>query len=139
MSLVKAEVLLSTCNDERYPASAILDGKPNTFFVSTGNFPQEIIVGIRAGAANLSRVSLSSSGIKKIRLEKCSDVAPSKFEAIVECEISHRDSSRQIEQFQLNKATAGANTHFLKLLILSGYDDFVAIYDLAIEGDEIAS
>lgn len=136
MTLVKAEVILSTCNDERFPPSNILDGKPNTFFITTGMFPQEIILGMKGGAANISRVLLSGSGIKKFRLEKCSDATPTKFETIVECEIANRENSgRQVEQFQLNKATAGSAVNFLKVVLVSGYEDFAAIYDLAIEGD----
>lgn len=140
MSNVKTEVVLSTCTDERYPASNIVDGKPNTYFVTTGLYPHEVILGIKGGSSNISRIVLTSSGIKKLRLEKCTDVAPSKFETIVDCEVANRENSgRQVEQFQLNKATAGSSVTFLKVVIASGYEEFAGIYELSIEGDAPAS
>lgn len=140
MSLVKADVVLSTCGDERYPPSSMLDGKPNTYFMTTGLYPQEIILGMKAGPVNLSRIHLSSSGIKKLRLDKCTDTTATRFETIVECEVANREAQgRQVEQFQLNKATAGANINFVKIAILSGYEDFSAIYDFAMEGEAVGS
>jgi heat shock protein beta-11 len=142
MSAIKLEALLATSNDERYPASNIVDGRPNTFFVSTGSYPHEILLGVRttSGSANASKISVVASGIKKLRIEKCVDVQPAKFDSVVEVEMSNRDSSgsKQYEQFQLNKATAGSNIRFLKLVILSGYEEFAAVYDVAVEGEEIA-
>ena len=140
MSTIKLEALLATSNDERYPASNIVDSRPNTFFVTTGSFPHEVLLGIRSnsGAANASKISLVSSGIKKLRVEKCVDAQPAKFDSVIEIEMSNRESSKQFEQFQLNKATAGSGIRFLKLVILSGYEEFAAIYDVTLEGDEAA-
>jgi heat shock protein beta-11 len=136
MTNVKTEVILSTCVDERYPAANIVDGKPNTYFVTTGLYPHEIILGVKGGSTNISRIVLTSSGIKKLRLEKCTDVAPSKFETIVDCEVANRENNgRQVEQFQLNKATAGSGVTFLKVVIASGYEEFAGVYELSIEGD----
>lgn len=33
-----------TCNDARHPVDNILDGKDETFFATTGMYPQEIVV-----------------------------------------------------------------------------------------------
>lgn len=138
MSTVKAEVLLSTCNDDRYPASNIVDGKPSTFFVSTGCFPQEIILGVKAGRAAISRIVLVSSGVRKLRVEKCVDETPQNFETIVECELQAKEpGEKQQEQFQLNRSTAGNNVRYVKLVVLSGYDEFVGIYDFSLEGQEL--
>lgn len=133
---VKTEVILSTCMDERYPPSSMVDGKPNTYFVTTGLYPHEVILGVKGGSTNISRIVLTSSGVKKLRLEKCTDVAPTKFETIVECEVANRENGgRQVEQFQLNKATAGAAVTFLKVVIASGYEEFSGVYELSVEGD----
>lgn len=140
MTAIKTDVVLSTCNDERYPAANILDGKNNSYFVTTGLFPHEIILGVKGGSANIGRIVLTSSGIKKLRLEKCTDVAPTKFETIVECEVANREgSARQVEQFQLNKATAGSGVTFVKIVIASGHEEFAGIYSFVIEGDSASS
>ena len=137
---VKLEALLATSNDERYPASNIVDGRPNTYFVTTGSYPHEVLLGVRgnSGAANASKIALVSSGIKKLRIEKCVDAQPAKFESVIEIEMSNRDGSKQFEQFQLNKATAGSGIRFIKLVILSGHEEFAAIFDVSLEGEEVA-
>jgi hypothetical protein len=139
---VKLEALFATSTDERFPASSIVDGRPNTFFITTGSYPHEVLLGVRtaSGAANATKISVVSSGIKKLRIEKCVDVQPAKFDSVVEVEMSNRDggSTKQYEQFQLNKATAGANIRFIKLVILSAYEDFSAFYDVTVEGEEVA-
>jgi heat shock protein beta-11 len=142
MSAIKLEALLATSNDERFPPSAIVDGRPNTFFVTTGSYPHEVLFGIRStsAAANVSKISIVSSGIKKLRVEKSIDVQPTKFESVIEVEMQNRDGSgtKQCEQFQLNKGTAGANIRFIKIVIVSGYEDFAGVFDVSIEGEEVA-
>ncbi len=39
-----ASVTSATCQDDRHPASAIIDGNEKTFFYTTGLFPQEIVI-----------------------------------------------------------------------------------------------
>ena len=132
MSLVKAEVVLTTCNE--LAGDAMVDNKPQTYFVTTGLFPQEVVLGIKAGVAQLSRISLSASGIRHLRIEKCTELTPAKFDVIVDTELTNRENARQLEQFQLNKATSGSNIHFLKFVIQNGYEDFAAIFDISLEG-----
>lgn len=139
MSAIKLDVLLATSNDDRYQPGNIVDGKPNTFFVTTGSYPQEILLGTRSGsAAHISKISITSSGVKKLRVEKCCEHQPTRFETVMECEVSSRDGSKQVEQFQLNKATAGAGIMYLKFVILSGHEEFAGIYAITAEGDEVA-
>jgi len=35
---------MSTCSDIRHPPQNVLDGKDETFFATTGLYPQEIVV-----------------------------------------------------------------------------------------------
>ena len=143
MGPIKSEVILCTSSDERYPPSNAVDGKPSTFFITTGNYPQELILGFKCGCANITKICLSSNGIRKIKIEKSVESTPSKFETLVECEMDYKEdsnssrSNRQLEQFQINKGTVGNGVRYLKLVLLSGYNEFSAIFDFSAEGDEV--
>ena len=39
-----ASVTSATCQDDRHPAAAIIDGNEKTFFYTTGLFPQEVVI-----------------------------------------------------------------------------------------------
>lgn len=137
MPVLRTEVLLATCTDERYPPTNMIDGNPSTFFVTTGSYPQEILLGFKTGAVNINRILLVCSGVKGIRIERSTEPTPVRFEPIVECELKEMTNGRQLEQFQVNANTTAGNVKFLKLHILSGYDQFAGVYDLAVEGEEI--
>eukprot|EP00164_Ancoracysta_twista_P018772 GFYU01032661.1.p2 GENE.GFYU01032661.1~~GFYU01032661.1.p2 ORF type:complete len:157 (+),score=36.52 GFYU01032661.1:36-506(+) len=153
MSAVALDAILATCGDERHPPSAALDGRANTYFITTGLFPQELVFAVKAGSANVSKLSFITFGIQKLRVEKSFESTPSKFVPLLDCEMDppanystttsgpvspgRGEVTRQVEQFQLNKTTAGANVRFLKVVIESGYGDFAAMYDVSVEGDEV--
>jgi hypothetical protein len=62
----KCQVVLSTSNDDRFPASNILDGSPETFWISTGMFPQEITLKFNLDKVETQRPTLAK--ISKIEL-----------------------------------------------------------------------
>eukprot|EP00758_Cryptobia_borreli_P003200 Tbor_TRINITY_DN3602_c1_g1::TRINITY_DN3602_c1_g1_i1::g.389::m.389/K19369/HSPB11; heat shock protein beta-11 len=137
---VKLDVVLSTCGDEKYPASSAIDGKSNTFFITTGLYPQEIVFGVKSGAANVSKLTLITSGLKGIRVERSIEDTPMNFSPLLECEMPTPQPGppqKQIEEFKINETTAGANVSFLKLIMESGYSDFAALYEFSIEGEEL--
>jgi hypothetical protein len=37
-------VSIATCNDENHPASNIIDGDENTFWMTTGLYPQSFVI-----------------------------------------------------------------------------------------------
>ena len=39
-----SSIIMASCMDDRYPAENMLDGKDNTFWITTGMFPQEFVV-----------------------------------------------------------------------------------------------
>jgi hypothetical protein len=38
------QVVMASCGDERFPPENMLDGKDNTYWVTTGMFPQEFVL-----------------------------------------------------------------------------------------------
>lgn len=131
---VKTEVLFQTANDERFPAANMIDGDEKTFWITTGMFPHEVLLGFKGAAANITKIRMWSYHIKKIVIEKCTESQPVKFEKIVETELSDKAGAMQIESFAIN-ATMGPDVKFLKLHLGSGWEDFVSIHSIIIEGE----
>lgn len=135
MPILRPDVVLSTCFDERFPASNVLDGLESTFYLTTGLFPQEILMNFSGDEVSVNRIQLVCHGVKAIKIERCTEHVPSAFEPVVDCELASPPSGLQREQFQVNKATVGNGVRFLKIIIASGYEQFAAIHSIVVEGD----
>jgi heat shock protein beta-11 len=135
MPVLKPEAILATGYDERFPVSNVVDGNDSTFYVSTGMYPQEILLSFGNDEVSISRIQLTCHGVKGLRIERCVERVPTLFEPVVECELANPAAGLQREQFQLNKATLGTGIHFIKLVLVSGYEQFAAVHNVAFEGD----
>ncbi|MEE6495608.1 hypothetical protein FKM82_002095 [Ascaphus truei] len=63
LSSAGAQVTLATSSDERHPPEHIIDGNPETFWTTTGMFPQEFIISLR-GLLKISKITLQSTWSK---------------------------------------------------------------------------
>lgn len=135
MSVLRPEVLLSTSFDERFPAANILDGTEKTFYLTSGMYPQEVLLGFGGNEVNVQKVQLICHGVKALRIERCTDRVPTTFEPIVDCELQQPAAGLQREQFQINKATMGTGITYVKLVVLSSYETFASVHSLTFEGD----
>ena len=135
MPRLPVEVMLATSFDDKFPAQNILANDAK-FFLTTGMYPQEILMAFKdESVVNLGRIDLSCHGIKKIRVEKCTERFPTNFEPIVECELPDTKTALQQEAFQINKNTAGANVRYVKLVLLEGTQQFAMIQHVNMDGD----
>jgi heat shock protein beta-11 len=57
-----ATIAMASCQDDRFPAENVLDGKDATFWMTTGMFPQECIVALKAPAKVAKITTLSMNG-----------------------------------------------------------------------------
>jgi heat shock protein beta-11 len=149
---VYLEVNFISFHDDDLPGTSITDPKnPGSFVVTTGGFPQEIIVQTRASSAKISRVSLTLNDAKDILLEKCCGETPGTFEVMAERTLARGTAAAgsttttttrasgggtQTEVFDIDPEGAGRDIRFLRLSILSGYSEFVAVYSIDAWGEE---
>ena len=54
----------------------MIDGNEKTFWVTTGMFPHELLLGFKGSAATISKVRLWSYHIRKLTIEKCVTRSP---------------------------------------------------------------
>ncbi|CAD7969034.1 unnamed protein product [Amoebophrya sp. A25] len=127
-------ILLTTSLDPAYPEENMLDPNEKTFWLSTGMFPQEILMQI-GGHSNAmagiggSIVRIASTGIRELRLEVSKDETeyPVNFATQDTLRLDNTAGSRlQHTELQVPQA------RFLKLVILSGYSEFPSVHKLEV-------
>ncbi|XP_043941406.1 intraflagellar transport protein 25 homolog isoform X3 [Protopterus annectens] len=106
LSSAGGKVVLATSSDEKHTPENIIDGRTDTFWMTTGMFPQQFII------------SFSN---------------PIKINTVtIQCynELQHVEGQLQTEEFALSQIRA---TH-LRFTIKSGFDHFVSVHRVMVEG-----
>uniref|UniRef100_A0A673L1S4 Intraflagellar transport protein 25 homolog n=1 Tax=Sinocyclocheilus rhinocerous TaxID=307959 RepID=A0A673L1S4_9TELE len=145
LSSYGAQVVLATSSDENHPPENIIDGKTETFWISTGMFPQEFIIRFPDNM-KIFTVSIHSYNIKRLRIEKGTSDDAEKFEAVADTEFEHTESSLQANDISIRHLKPRShcfpffslqvnvlNTTHLRFLILSGYDHFVSVHKVSVQ------
>uniref|UniRef100_A0A3P8WBM2 Heat shock protein, alpha-crystallin-related, b11 n=1 Tax=Cynoglossus semilaevis TaxID=244447 RepID=A0A3P8WBM2_CYNSE len=79
LSSLGAKVVVAASSDENHPPENIIDGNTNTFWMSTGMFPQEFIIRF-AEPTMVSVVTVDSYNVKHLKIEKNTTQSASQFE-----------------------------------------------------------
>ena len=92
MASASDAVFTASCHDARHPPSAIVDADASSFWVTTGGFPQEFILELRArahanqseswqstfstGGRDVTRVRTATTGVQRLVVESCRASGP---------------------------------------------------------------
>ncbi|KAH9586337.1 hypothetical protein LSM04_006881 [Trypanosoma melophagium] len=118
------------------PAS-LVDGRPDTFILTTGGFPQDIILTVgTTAAANLTTLRLTLHEAREIDVGRCTTALPTAFESVGRRTLRRSADGRQVEQIDLDPNGAGKGVRYIRLRLLSGYSQFVALWGVEAEGEE---
>jgi heat shock protein beta-11 len=129
MTALEPQLLLATALDDRFPATNVVDADEKTFFLTTGMYPHELLFAFKDDAAvDLGKIELVSHGVKKIRVERCTERVATQFDSIVDCDVADSADALQREQFSINKETVGSGVKFVKIIILAGHGPFSAVH-----------
>ncbi|XP_006816630.1 intraflagellar transport protein 25 homolog isoform X2 [Saccoglossus kowalevskii] len=93
-----AKVVLATASDEKHPPEHMIDGSEETFWSSTGLFPQEFVISF-SGLMNINAVNLKTYQIHKMSIERSVQAEPIDFEILEEKEFTVTDMALQVEDF----------------------------------------
>jgi heat shock protein beta-11 len=96
---VGASVYAATSHDNRYPPSTIIDGRSNTFWVSTGMFPQEFVVQF-SELSTVRSIDLVTTGIRDFEVYKSDGPHASSWEKITSSQAN--DSDGEIQRLSLH-------------------------------------
>ncbi|KAJ1484000.1 intraflagellar transport complex 25-27 [Baffinella frigidus] len=127
------EIAFSSCVDERHPPENIIDGTDRSFWVTTGLFPQTVLLRFSADIP-VARIKTITTNVRKLIFETSSEApvrgeAPKDFQVVHEVEVADRNGRLQTENNTVNKTTA----RFLRITVASGWDDFASIRRISIE------
>ncbi|XP_026994320.2 intraflagellar transport protein 25 homolog isoform X3 [Tachysurus fulvidraco] len=128
LSSFGAQVVLAASSDENHLPENMIDGNTETFWMSTGMFPQEFIIRFPDNM-KISVISVHSFNVKRLRIEKSTQAEAEKFEVMTETEFEQTEGSLQTNEIALD----GTNVTHLRFLILSGYDHFVSVHKVGIQ------
>uniref|UniRef100_A0A8D0DXR5 Intraflagellar transport protein 25 homolog n=1 Tax=Salvator merianae TaxID=96440 RepID=A0A8D0DXR5_SALMN len=124
-----ADVILATSSDEKYPPENIIDGRSETFWTTTGMFPQEFIICFHK-CVTISKITIQCYLVQTLRIEKTASKDPVDFEQCVEKELQYKEGELQREEFSFPEIQATN----LRFIILAGYDAFVSVHRVIAEG-----
>ncbi|XP_077134211.1 intraflagellar transport protein 25 homolog [Ranitomeya variabilis] len=128
LSSAGAQVSLATSSDERHPAERMIDGNPETFWTTTGMFPQEFIISMN-GLQKVGKIILESSLVRSLKIYTSASKEATNFEPCMERELEHVEGQFQTEEIIL----PGVQAIHLRFVIISGYDHFVSIRSVSAE------
>ncbi|KAH3782800.1 intraflagellar transport protein 25 homolog [Dreissena polymorpha] len=124
-----ASIVLATSNDQRHPPENMLDGSDDTFWSSTGLFPQEFILSF-GNTADVQKVSITGYNIRHLQIEKSTSPDASSFEPVTEKDIPQTDGQLQVQDIDVRTKAS-----YLRFVVDAGYDHFIAIYKLNVSGN----
>jgi len=132
LSSAGAQVVLATSADEKHSPENITDGNMDTFWSTTGLFPQEFVISFQA-LMNLNVLRIHSHGVKHLMVERSVQNGPNDFEVIGEKVFEATEGGLQEEDIPATNLTA---TH-LRFTINSAYDHFCSVHKVHVDGNAV--
>ncbi|XP_070261282.1 intraflagellar transport protein 25 homolog isoform X2 [Myotis yumanensis] len=104
------EVILATSSDEKHPPENIIDGNPETFWTTTGMFPQEFIICFHKHV-RIERLVIQSCFVRTLQIEKSTSKEPDSFEQWIERDLVHTEGQLQNEEIMVPIPNYGSIGH----------------------------
>ncbi|XP_047674667.1 intraflagellar transport protein 25 homolog isoform X1 [Tachysurus fulvidraco] len=101
LSSFGAQVVLAASSDENHLPENMIDGNTETFWMSTGMFPQEFIIRFPDNM-KISVISVHSFNVKRLRIEKSTQAEAEKFEVMTETEFEQTEGSLQTNEIAVS-------------------------------------
>uniref|UniRef100_A0A0B6ZAJ5 F5/8 type C domain-containing protein n=1 Tax=Arion vulgaris TaxID=1028688 RepID=A0A0B6ZAJ5_9EUPU len=132
LSSAGAHIALATSSDEKHPPENIIDGNTETFWATTGMFPQEVVIKFQA-LMKITNVHVCSYNIRRLKLEASETEDGSMYSSLAERELEDTDSQLQQEEVQFGEKRA----YSLRIVIESGYDHFISLHKVVVSGQAV--
>eukprot|EP00929_Paragymnodinium_shiwhaense_P016170 TRINITY_DN12437_c0_g1_i1.p3 TRINITY_DN12437_c0_g1~~TRINITY_DN12437_c0_g1_i1.p3 ORF type:complete len:135 (-),score=34.97 TRINITY_DN12437_c0_g1_i1:127-531(-) len=121
-------VVMVSSLDDQHPGDNIIDGNGNTYWTSTGLYPQEIVLQLGT-ASKINTVQMATTNVKCVRVEGCAEETPVNFKLLCEGELEEKQGQLQHKDIACH---ADDTFSFVKLTILSGWSDFCSIHKVSV-------
>ena len=123
------EVKCATSFDERFDPRNVLDtNNLQTFWLTTGLYPQEILVQLKAPKV-ISEIKFNTQGARKIVIEGCKQANAQTFTRIGESKDLPERSGFQSDSVMI---TEPAPINSFKFIVQDGWEEFTSVHSIAI-------
>ena len=95
LASVGTKISVSTSSDDEHQPEAMIDGRTDTFFVTTGMFPQEVVFSF-ASLMKVESFGLASCNVHRFVIEKSANSDPSDFEPLLERDLKQANSAIKV-------------------------------------------
>jgi hypothetical protein len=95
-----ASIISASSNDIKFPASNVIDGQNGTFWLTTGSFPQEIVIQL-GEASTIKSIDILSTGLRSIEASKSDGPQANSWDVFCQTESSDADSEIQKISLQI--------------------------------------
>ncbi|XP_064476368.1 intraflagellar transport protein 25 homolog [Ornithodoros turicata] len=122
-----AKVVMASCNVERLLPSSIIDGRSDTFWMTSGLYPQCFVLAFPT-PVNVGTVYMQSHNVKSIVLEGTAEEEPKGFCEIIAQELPANNGGLQ----KTTLPSACTECKYLKVIITSAHDHLCAVYGIQV-------
>lgn len=126
--MVEAKVVYASSHDPSFPPAAILDGRPDTFWASTGLYPQVVVVTL-PGVTSVDSLSILAYNVRRVVVARSVKSLPTDFEDVVEKELPQVDG--KLQNSLLSEQVTAAH---LRLTITEGHGHFCSLHKVTVVG-----
>merc|ERR1740123_636826 len=103
-----------TSLDESHPGENIIDGSEQSYWISTGLYPQEILLQL-SSPSKIDCVKLSTTNVKNVRVEASAEDNPVNFKCLAEGSLEEKAGRLQVKELRCNDQ--GEPYAYIKVLI----------------------
>lgn len=131
------KIFMVSSLDPAHPGENIIDGNEATYWISTGLYPQEILLWLSC-ATRVSSVRLASTRVRSVRFEGCQENDAVSFRTLAERRFEDTPKGGlQVNELHCGDSSLddGKPLEFIRVLILSGWDDFCTVHNIQVDGE----
>ncbi|KAK4311776.1 hypothetical protein Pmani_016733 [Petrolisthes manimaculis] len=128
-TMVEGKVVFSTSHDPTFPPTAILDGRNDTYWSSSGLYPQVVVVSLPS-ITSVTSLDLLAYNVRKVVVARSVKNQPTDFEDVIEKELPHDEGKLQNSVLSSEPMTAS----HLKITIVEGHDHFCSVHKVTVVG-----
>ncbi|CAH8553467.1 unnamed protein product [Heterobilharzia americana] len=121
-------ISFATSFDENNPPESVLEKRDSSFWITTGMFPQMLVVSL-VQPTKISKIKIISSNINLLLVETSSHTEADGFELKSKMTLPYSDGHLQITEVPINDI----HIRHVRLNIRSGFNHFVAVYKVLLE------
>jgi heat shock protein beta-11 len=125
-------VLMVSSLDEDHPGENVIDGSDRTYWISTGLYPQELLVQL-CHPSKVSSLMVSTTHVRQLRIEACHEGEPINFQLLAEGDLGDGKGAMQVKELPCHDLERPVN--FVRMMILSGWHDFCSVHRLQVRSD----